>query len=163
MRYEKTVSFNGDADQAFEVAVAPLTSLGFRLTQRSPTAIEFEGPGMKSSRESALMGATQIRVTARSRELALEAELGGVEFMSRFVRYFPLGLALVLFVGLGIAFAVAFGGRLGMTWMWPLAAAAGGNVVLWLFLGPILASKFRNRTCAALDALLGNMAAWTKR
>src|SRR5262245_24613833 len=117
MQYGKNVPFHGNADRALEAAISPLTSLGFRIVEQSPTAIELTGPGMNSSRESGLMGATRIRVVARSHELALDAELGGVERLSRFVRLFPVALSLGLFVGLGLIFWTTFGNRWGHFWM----------------------------------------------
>jgi hypothetical protein len=158
LRYEKTVPFHGDGAKALEAAIAPLTSLGFRIVDKSATAVEFQGPGMNSTRESALLGATRIRVIARSHELALEAELGGVEFMSRFVRWFPLALSVGIFVVLSLVFAIAWGNRIGAIWIWPLAAAVGVNVAVWLLLSPLLSRRMVARSCLALDALLGNLA-----
>ncbi len=158
MRYDKTVPFDGDAVRAFEVAVAVLTGLGFRLVERSPTAIEFSGPGMNSSRESGLMGATRIRIAGRTRELALEAELGGVLRMAKFVRYFPLALSLGLFLVLAVVFWATMRHPMGDWWIWPLGGALAINVVLWMFLGPMMSRMIERRTRQALDALLNNMA-----
>jgi hypothetical protein len=158
MHYEKTVSYQGDAEHAFDLAVAALTAVGFRIVERSPTVIELAGPGMNSSRESGLVGATRLRVVARSHELALDAELGGVERLSKFVRYFPVALSVGLFVVLAIVFWVKFGNQVGDWWMWPLGGAVGINLLVWMLLGPIMSRMIEQRTRQALDALLNNMA-----
>jgi len=158
MRYDTSLRFNGDPSAALEGAIAPLTALGFRIVERGPTSIDFAGPGMNSSRQSALLGATRIRLIGRAQELALEAELGGVEFMSKFVRYFPLGLSAVLFIVLALVFSIQFGDRMGTWWLWPLGIAVGANMLMWLLLGPWMARRMKARTCEALDALLNNIA-----
>jgi hypothetical protein len=156
MQYAASLSFRGDTVKAFGLAEAALTALGFRFTERTASSVEWAGPGMNSNRESALMGATRIRVTSGGGELAVEADLGGVARLARFVKLFPIGLVLCL----GIVFAVVFGVAVGPgAWIATVAAAVGGNAVVWLVLGPIMARSFRARTDSALDALLANMVA----
>ena len=64
MQYSATVPFRGDVGKAFDLAVASLTALGFRITAKDRAALEFAGPGMAGSRQSALLGATHLRITA---------------------------------------------------------------------------------------------------
>ena len=154
MQYAATQPFQGDTDKAFRLAESALTALGFRFTERTTTSIELAGPGMNSSRESGLMGATRIRISGGHGELAVEADLGGVARLSRFVTLFRPGLCLILAVVLSGVFAGVFGPGL---WLVAVAGATGANAILWLMLGPWMARGFRRRTDRALDTLLANM------
>jgi len=156
MQYTATKPFSGDTGKAFGLAESALTALGFRFTARTTELIEMTGPGMNSSRESGLMGATRIRIASGSGQLAVEADLGGVAFLSRFVTLFPPALCLFLAVVLSVVFSILFGPG---PWIVPVAATTGGIALLWVFLGPLMARGFRTRTDRALDALLANMVA----
>jgi hypothetical protein len=138
------------------LAVSALTGIGFRLTDRTAGSMEMVGPGMNSSRESALVGASRIRLVGGGGELALDADLGGVARLSRFVMLFPISLALCMGVLFALVFSIQFG--LGL-WILAVAAAVGGYAALWFVLGPMMARSFRTRTCRGLDALLANMVA----
>jgi hypothetical protein len=110
---------------------------------------------MNSTRESVLLGASRIRVTRGARDLSIQAELGGVQRMARFITLFPVGLSL----GLGVLFFAMFSfisNHRG--WVVPVAVVVGANALLWLILGPFLARQLYARTCSGLDALLHNMA-----
>jgi hypothetical protein len=149
MPYSSSVHFHGDTGTAFGLAESALTALGFRITQRSPESLEAVGPGMNSMRENPLTGASRIRFRRSPGEMAVEAELGGVERMSRFVTLFPIGLCLAI----AVTFVVIFGPPVPMAaWMAPAIIA-----LPWLVLGPWMARFIRTRTCRALEALLANM------
>jgi hypothetical protein len=156
MQYTAAMPFRGDAGKAFALAVSALTSIGFRLTDRTAASLEMLGPGMNSSRQSPLVGASRVRVEAASGELRLDADLGGVQRMSRFVTLFPPALWLSLGVVFVVLFSVSFG--LG-AWIIPVVAIPAGLALLWLVLGPLLTRGIRARTCRALDTLLANMVA----
>lgn len=156
MRYSAALPFPGDAERAFDLALAALTALGFQLQTRSAHSLELRGPGMHSSRQSPLVGASRITIQRGPGELSLEAELGGVQRMINFVNYFPLALVLGLGGVLYVVFSLIWGqGR----WSLAVGGAVGGNAALWLLLGPLLARGMRQRTERALDALLANLAA----
>jgi hypothetical protein len=154
MQYASSLPFRGDTEKAFRLAESALTAIGFRFTERTAGSVELVGPGMNSTRQSALAGASRIHLRGGRGELAVEADLGGVARMSRFVTLFPIGLAL----GLGVVLSVVFGALFGPgAWIVAVAAAVAGNAVLWLLLGPLLARGIRARTGRALDTLLANM------
>jgi hypothetical protein len=156
MQYTASLPFRGDTDKAFRLAESALTAIGFRLTERTPGSVELVGPGMNSTRESALVGASRIRLVGGRGELAVEADLGGVVRMSRFVTLFPIGLVLLV----GVVSSAVRGAQSGPgNWIVGVAAWVGGNAVLWLLLGPLMARWIRARTCRGLDALLANMVA----
>ncbi|MCI0378566.1 MAG: hypothetical protein L0215_13235 [Gemmataceae bacterium] len=149
-----TAPFDGNAAKAFDLATAALTSLGFRTVARSNVMLEVEGPGMMSSRQSALLGASRIKITHGNRRLDLEAELGGVRRLARFVTWFPLGLSLVLAVILSVVFSMTLNES---TWMLPVAAVTCGNAAIWLVAGPLLVRVIHRHTCRDIDTLLQNM------
>jgi hypothetical protein len=60
MNHIATIPFSGDTSRAFDLAIASLTSIGFRVTNRESRAVAFRGPGMNSTRQSPLLGATAI-------------------------------------------------------------------------------------------------------
>ena len=154
MHYAAAAPFRGDPDKAFSLAEPALTAIGFCLTERTPTAVEFVGPGMNSSRQSALVGASRIHVQSNRGELALEADLGGVARMARFVTLFPVALCAFLAILFIVLFRVLFGPG---PWLVTVVASTGGIALLWLLLGPLMARGIRARTCHSLDALLANM------
>jgi hypothetical protein len=151
--YHSSMPFRGEAEKALGLAESALTALGFRITEHTPASIELVGPSMNSTRQSPLVGASRVRIMNRQGELAVEAELGGVERMSRFVTLFPLGLGLVLGLVMWIVFSAL--GRAGagiMPAIIPLIATAP-----WLVIGPLMARSIRARTGRALDVLVANM------
>ena len=156
MQYAASLPFSGDTDRAFGLAESALTGIGFQITERTAESVSLVGPGMNNTRQSALGGASRIHILSGRGELALEADLGGVEWMSRFVTLFPPGLCLFL----AILFLGVFGVVLGPgPWMIPAAAVPGGMALIWLVLGPLIARHIRAQTCRGLDTLLANMVA----
>ena len=154
MQYAASLPFHGDPDKAIGLAESALTAIGFRLTKRTAATVELVGPGMNSSREIALVGASRIRISSDHGNVAVEADLGGVARMARFVTLFPIGLPLCIGVGLSLLFCAMFGPGI---WIVAVAVPVGANVLLWLVLGPRMARGIRERTQRALDTLLANM------
>jgi hypothetical protein len=154
MQYAASLPFRGNTDRAFGLAESALTAIGFRLMERTTGSLDLVGPGMNSSRESALVGASRIHVHSGPGELELKADLGGAARMSRFVTLFPIGLVLFLGVVLSAVFGVRHGPGI---WIIVVATVVGGNAALWLLLGPLMARWIRTRTCRGLNALLANM------
>ena len=146
--------FRGNTGEAFQLAEAALTAIGFRLTERTADSLELVGPGMNSTKQNPLVGASRIHVRGGSGKLDLDADLGGVAWLSRFVLVFPMGLVL----GLGVVFTVVFGVLFGLgMWLAAVWGALGANAVMWLLLGPWMARRIRARTERALDSLLANL------
>jgi hypothetical protein len=158
MRYTTSVPFRGNLTEALQLAASSLTSIGFRIVAKDNASVEFAGPGMNSTRQSPLLGASRLRVAGGSEELSVDAELGGVERMSRFVRVFPIALNLVLLVVLVGVFAVVLPRAIGLA-ATIAGAATGANVLLWLLLAPVFARRLRDRSCRAIDTLMTNMEA----
>ena len=91
MNYEASSPWNGDVGKAFHLAESALTAIGFRLLKRTAESVELVGPGMNSTKQSPLVGASRIHVRGGGK-LTVEAELGGAEGMARFISLFPMGL-----------------------------------------------------------------------
>ena len=154
MRYETSIGFSGDPDRALDVAVAPLTTLGFRIDARTESELSCTGPGMHSTRQSPLLGASRIHLRGAPGALSVEAELGGVERMAGFIKRFPIGLTVFLTLALSGVFWVMLGPG---AWMGAVGAAAAANALVWVILAPLMSRRLKERTCAALDTLLNNM------
>ena len=147
MQFAASVPFHGDTDKALRLAESALTAIGFRITARTTESVDLVGPGMSSTRQGDLVGASRIHLLSSRGELAVEADLGGVVGMSRFVKVFPIALVLFLGIVLSVVFSSLFG--LG-TWIVAVGAVVGGNAALWLLLGRLMARGFRARTCRGL-------------
>src|SRR5688500_4455846 len=113
MRYAASLPFAADPSRALSLADSALTSVAFRITHRTPTSAEYLGPGMTGSRQSPLLGASRSLISISSGQLSLEADLGGVQRLARFVTIFPIALPLVLGVILTLTFRLIFGPRFG--------------------------------------------------
>lgn len=158
MEYTAAKPFHGNIDKSLDLAVAALSALGFRLDSRTSDSAKLSGPGMNSSKQSPLVGASRLDIRAERGQLALSAELGGVERLSRFVRYFPLSLTL----GLGIVLLAVFGLTMGhrapfAMWAGPVIGVTLLNGALWTILGPWMARKIHERTCQGLETLLASL------
>jgi hypothetical protein len=150
---------------ALKSALATLTSNGFAITRRDATSATLTGPGLNSSRQNPLLGASRIDLRIDNKLLQVNAELGGIDTMRRFLMWFPFLLGL----GLGLVFVV-IGGVVGQQsglgfgvpgaqgWRWALTAMVCAilSVAPWLVLSPVMARMFRNRTQRALETLVNN-------
>lgn len=144
-RYEYSTPFRGDPDVAFALAKAALLSQGFEILSGSSAELRAEGPGMRSTQQSALLGVSEFRFQIAASALTVSATLGGVARMKAFVTFFPPGLILSLVV----LFAV-FGHGISYLGLW-LAAP-------WLIISPLMAALIEHRTTRAVDRLARSMA-----
>ena len=155
--YERTIPFTGDREAAMRLAMNALVANGFRLADKSEHELSFLGPGLNSSRENPVRGATAVRLTWSCGSLSLDAELGGVRRMARFLIFFPLAMAafFLLLGGLLLSFGLRSGANPAM-----FAGLAVPALALspWLFLSPWMIRRIRARTVLALDDLLGSLA-----
>lgn len=169
MEYTNSQPFTDDTEKAFETASRVLMANGFELVAQDGTSMEFTGRGMNSTKQNPLLGATRIAIEADHGELHLDAELGGVERMRRFLTYFPQAMSVGFVLFFGVLMGFVFGQQNGMGfgvpfapgWKWflfvvPLATA---GLAPWPVVAPLMTKQIRKRTTQALDALLNNMAA----
>ncbi len=156
MDYTASVPFAGNADKALDLAVSALTAVGFRLVERTAASVEMDGPGTNGNWQSDLLGASRVRAAVGGGELAVEADLGGVRRVARFLTLFPPALG----VSLGVVFLVVFGLLLGPgALMIPAVGVPAVIAAVWLVVGPLMVRGMRAQTRRALDVLLANMAA----
>lgn len=153
--FETSKPYSGSPEELLRSFVPTLTQLGFRLEKQTPDSREFVGPGMSSSRQSPLLGASRILVRIEGRDVRVQAELGGVAKMKRFL--------VMLIGGLCVGLGALFGG-LGAAGL--MKSRNGGEfhfwIVLlpfvpWVFLIPWMARLIEKRTRAALDTLVHNL------
>ncbi len=64
MRYTGTVPFTGDTSRAFDMATAALTPVGFRVSSRDKASLNLSGPGLRSTKQAAILGASSRRCDA---------------------------------------------------------------------------------------------------
>src|SRR3954452_23972968 len=136
MDYSSKVPFPGQFRDALTLAIGALTTLGFRVATRGENSIEFTGPGLSSTRQNALLGATRIRLEAAGGQLAVRADLGGVRWLRRFVLLFPPMLCLGIGAVLMAVFWIALPAGLRKLEA-ALAAIIGLQMVMWMIVGPV--------------------------
>jgi hypothetical protein len=149
-----------------QAALAILTNNGFSIVDRDDHSASLDGPGLNSTRQNPLLGASKIHLELQGQQLRLDAELGGVDSMRRFLMRFPflLGIGLGLLFGVigglvfGRQFGVGFGVPWAQGWTWMLIAFGGAllPVTPWLFLSPMMSNMIRTRTQDALTTLVKN-------
>jgi len=155
LRYQSDAAIEGDPLDATARAIRTLASAGFRLDEHAGTWARLTGPGLRSSNQNAILGATSIELRAGFGRLEADADLGGVVRLSRFARWFPIVLVTVLTLPLLL---------LGLTGVLPRAAMLAPAIVLvvqvvvWSIVGPRMARGLRRRTEAAIDTLVNNAA-----
>lgn len=154
--YETDCPLNATPDDALARAEATLSAVGFRIVDRPRSGLVAEGPGLNSTRQNPLLGATRVELTAGDRTLRAVAEMGGVDRMRKFLLWFPLllglglgllGLLVQLMLGVGVPNAA-----------WMLAALGPMAVLPWAFIGPWMAGRIVRQTERAVDTLVHNAA-----
>ncbi|MCA8998088.1 MAG: hypothetical protein KDA80_13915 [Planctomycetaceae bacterium] len=164
MNYTREIPYDGTPSDAFTPLLQTLSANGFAVVEQEPKRMRFAGPGLNSTRQNPIRGVSELVAEVRDGTLALDAELGGVEFLGRFLRIFPVALGLFLLVVLGTSLGLVLGAQFGIGfgvpfapgWMWlPFIGAITLLPTLpWLFLGPMITQSIRKKTERAVDALL---------
>lgn len=162
--YQTSAPLSVDPDQSLLFAIMTLTSNGFAIDQQSKNNASLLGPGMNNTRQNPLLGASRVEVGIVGKQLQIQAELGALDRMKRFVTWFPLLLPLFLacvFVVLGFTmgqpFAGAFGANNGgFTWVLIVIGICLLPGLPWLVLSPMMSRWMEKRTKQALDTLVNN-------
>jgi hypothetical protein len=171
-RFSTSTEANCSSVDVLTSAIVTLTNNGFAITHRDARSVSLTGPGLNSTRQNPILGASKITLQIRDNSIVADAELGGVDAMQRFVIRFPflLGLSLGLLFGIGGGllfgwqFGVGFGVPWAQGWRWMLLAIGGSMlpVAPWLILSPLIARMIRIRTQNAVETLIRN-AAFTEK
>jgi hypothetical protein len=164
--FQTAAEFGGDPKAVLDSAIATLTHNGFAITQRDAASAALTGPGLTSTKQNAILGASRVLLNVRGNRLEAQAELGGVDRMRRFLMRFPfllaLGIGLLLGVGGGLLFGAQTGTRFGAPWApgWTWLLVTLGISMLavspWVVLSPLMSRAMRNRTQTALETLVRN-------
>ncbi|MHC4944430.1 MAG: hypothetical protein ACYTG7_15550 [Planctomycetota bacterium] len=149
MDHQASIRFSGDPAKALETARSVLALNGFKVSSQGEGTILAEGPGLKSTRQNPLLGMTRAQITVRQSSIDLEAELGGVRFMQRFIVIFPP--ALVLFLALVFYLVPMKGETPSYLWLY--------MILPWIVIGPLIAKIMKRSTVKAIETLLHNMSA----
>jgi hypothetical protein len=164
--FSTTAATKKGAEDVLQAALTILTNNGFAIVTRDETTAELTGPGLNSTRQNPLLGATKIHLELQGQQFKLDAELGGVDSMRRFLMRFPLllGLSLGLLFALssgfmfGRQFGIGFGVPWAQGWTWFLLAVGMAMIPVspWLVLSPLMSNMVRTRTQNALVTLVQN-------
>lgn len=151
------------SDDALQVALSILANNGFAIITRDKCCASVTGPGLNSTRQNPLLGATKISIAIDGNQLKLDAELGGP--LQRFVTLLPLsvrlGVGLLLCI-LGVSFGQAFGVGFGVPgahgWTWSLIAIGGGMffALTWFTFSRFMSDMIKGSTEVALTNLVNN-------
>jgi hypothetical protein len=164
MTFENSFAFDGSAEKLFNTAHAYLQPFGFEVSTRNGSSIHLTGPGLRSTRQNPILGATGIVIQVQERRIQIQAELRGVEALQKFVKFFPLflGLGLGLFFGIGGGFL--FGNQSGVGfgipgvphWKWFVASMGFSFIPIspWLVLSPMMSRRILRRTQEALNSFM---------
>lgn len=147
MKHESRAPYSGDHVAILDRAVDQLATIEFVLVEKSETSRTLAGPGMHSTKQPALVGASDIEIAREGGEMVIRADLGGVRAMSRFVWIFPP--CLCLFVAATIALS---NGEVDWTWMLLPALP-------WVVIAPLMSRMIERRTRRALDGWLQTLVA----
>ncbi len=146
-------SIRADFRDLLSIAESQLANRGFRIVKKNDEMVEVTGPGLNSTKQDPLLGASMIRLSGRVGTLNLEAELGGAQFLSNFVRRFPFMLCIGLAIVMEITFALTLPGRNALWFgLVPILAASP-----WIIIGPLMAKSILKRTENSLETFLHNL------
>jgi hypothetical protein len=162
MQYDTEISVRSNEHAVLSEAAKLLMSCGFNLSRQNDNEVVLTGPGMRSTNQNPILGATEISLRhshASRGKLAVHADLGGVRWMRGFITWFlPL-----LFGGLMTFFTIIFAviAQFVPRPMPPglLVNMAGGGLLLlfpFLVIGPFAIRWIRRRTEFAIDACISN-------
>lgn len=150
IKYEKSVGFSGDVESAITLAKNIFAANGFKISQIDQTEFSVTGPGMSSTKQNPIRGLSRGKLKFTGETLAFTGELGGVEFMKKFLIIFPLAL--------GIGMTLLFAGIGGITKQNDLSGFIPLlTVAPWIFISPIMIKVIQKRTEDAVATALENI------
>ncbi|MFM9066305.1 MAG: hypothetical protein ACKOUR_03065 [Planctomycetota bacterium] len=164
MHYRYEIVCRGSGREALRIIREALLANEFGIDAVDDRGFVARGPGLRSSRENAIRGVSEARVSMAGDKIELQAELGGVVRLGRFATFFPLalGASLALVFGLILWGVSILGGngelaRRPANLFIPLLAPLL-TTLPWLLLGPWLTRVFRRRTERAIESLVQSAA-----
>lgn len=158
---ECSADMRGDVRRVLDALVTALASNGFRVERRTAGEVELIGPKSFGSHHNPFVGASRIVARSSGRRLVLSAELGGIEWLRRFLLIFPLSLGAFFAIVFGVVFPLVHRDKLGeLGWraLLPIAPVLGIFLFVGFVVRPLAVRKFESKTRAALDALTTSVA-----
>ena len=148
----KSVPFTGSATKALDVARTTFMNQGFQIVASSDNELRVTGSVLSGTKENPLKGVSEASIIIRASAIEMKAMLGGTEKLKKFLRFFPLGMALLFLTVFGVIALVLPIFRQWWVFLIPVLALSP-----WLFLSPIMIRWVEKRTVQAVDTLLNNM------
>ncbi|MCE5228907.1 hypothetical protein LLG95_04845 [bacterium] len=156
--FEDSVPLAIDPERALDRAKSVLSATGLQIEKSGRGELSIKGPGLRSTNQNSLLAITDGRLTAGGGTLDLKADLGGLLFLQRFIRFFPPALCLFLFVVLGGTYYFAGMFAKSPHQIWTVIGVTGGQAVLWLFIGPLMSRAMSTRIKADIHRALSSLA-----
>ena len=170
MQYETQIPIGAASNDVLTAATKLLLSCGFNLTSQSENEVTLAGPGMRSTNQNPILGATEISLrqshTMRGK-IAVVADLGGVRWMQKFMTILPLSL-------MGLFATLLIVSRLVMMAVRPQMNFPPGVLLMLGIIGAtflfsfglfnwIMTKRIRKNTENAIDACINNADALVQR
>ncbi len=149
--YDKKIEFNGDSTSAMLAAKNIFMNSGFKIEIINDNELLITGPGMSSTKQNPLCGVTKgwLKITESSVEFF--GELGGIEFMKKFIYYFPPMLCVgIMLINILIA-------NFSDNFPLPNIFTPLLTLVPWIFISPLVVKKIQKRTIDAIHTALNNI------
>ena len=150
IKHEASIKFDGDLKSAMAMAKNIFATNGFKLNENDQAALSLIGPGMNSTKQNPIRGISRGELKFTESTLEFSGELGGVEFMKKFLIFFPLALG----IGITIVFVI-------LTYFtkqnFPSAFIPLLAIAPWIFISPIIIKNIQKKTEEAIQTTLCNI------
>lgn len=145
MRYQKSYQLKKSSEDTIKWFITTLSQQGYKIVEKTKSSCRFEGPGLTSTRQNPLLGATKIFVYTDNK-LNLDCSLGGVRWMNKFFIWFPISLNLLLLI--------IFSFTIGVTLK--LLLIMLGTIAPWPIFIPLINKGLVRRTERAIEVIANN-------
>ena len=169
MQYESEIEVQTPVDRVITKAAELLVAEGFSIVQHSHKEVQCSGPGMRSTKQNPILGATSVVLIERTHpkpRVIVHAELGGVEWMSKFILRLPLAIAggqAILFGSFALVGNTIFGAPVPPSSFGLIIGILALVTVPWIFIRPRMTRWMKKRTEASIEALVRNADHLTQR
>lgn len=150
--YKKSQPNYNDPAHAKKIVLQTLLPLGFKMINDTSYGFTVNGPGYRSTRQSALLGISNAVFDFGRSHITIDAELGGLHRMARWL--------LIILIGVGIIDAAIFFA------LWYYLPELNQQrwflfipvltLLTWIFIGPFMIKFLRHRCEDAINTLLCN-------
>ncbi|QEG00825.1 hypothetical protein Mal15_49010 [Stieleria maiorica] len=163
MQYVTQLPVHSSEDVVLNKASELLIACGFNVTSQNDNEVKLRGPGMRSTNQNPILGATEItlrRSHSTRGKIAVQADLGGVRWMRNFMIFFPLclfgGLSAFMVITIAVAFANIPQANFPQGLIEKLLVGAAFMLLLFSCFGVIMTKRIRRNAETAIDACVSN-------